>query len=148
MSKISDEFDQSKAQCSGEAITVTKGLSPTAAQLLRECHVGLPVWIRSPKSGTEFYSGFSRAKLYEGAAKGHFRTVSIREPGQVKGTRLFHLQSLLNFIERCEAAADTAGTGSAPVHLAAGVPIKKKTPAGTGVSKIPNPDNHERNRRC
>lgn len=77
--------------------------------LLSERHEGLPVWIRSPKSGTEHFTGFSRAKLYEGAAKGHFRSVSIREPGQIKGTRLFHLASILAFIERSEAAATTGG---------------------------------------
>ena len=67
------------------------------------------MWIRSPKRGVEFYSGFSRAKLYEGAGKGHFRSVSIREPGQTKGTRLFNLASILAFIEKCEqVAADAA----------------------------------------
>jgi hypothetical protein len=76
---------------------------------LAERQEGLPVWVRSPKSGTEHYTGFSRAKLYEGAAKGHFRSVSIREPGQIKGTRLFHLASILAFIERSEAEAVKGG---------------------------------------
>lgn len=71
--------------------------------LLAERQAGLPVWVRSPKSGTEHFCGFSRAKLYEGAAKAHFRSVSIREPGQIKGTRLFHLASILAFIEKNEA---------------------------------------------
>ena len=61
-----------------------------------------PVWVRSPKKGLEFYTGLSRAKLYQGAADGHFRSVSIREPGQTKGTRLFHLGSILRYIESCE----------------------------------------------
>lgn len=80
--------------------------------LLAERHAGLPVWVRSPKSGTEHYCGFSRAKLYEGAAKGNFRSVSIRESGQIKGTRLFLLSgknSILAFIERCETAAAAEG---------------------------------------
>lgn len=72
---------------------------------LAERQGAYPVWVRSPKSGTEFYTGFSRAKLYEGAGKGHFRSVSIREPGAVKGTRLFLLSSILDFIAKCEAAA-------------------------------------------
>jgi hypothetical protein len=75
-------------------------------ELLGESLHRLPVWVRPPKAGVEFYSGFSRAKLYEGAARGHFRSVSIREPGQVKGTRLFNLQSILHFIERVEAEAN------------------------------------------
>src|SRR4051812_32036126 len=64
-------------------------LAPKARELLTERTDGLPVWIRAPKFGQEFYTGFSRAKLYEGAGKRYFRSVSIREPGQIKGTRLF-----------------------------------------------------------
>jgi len=85
-----------------QAQPTTRPVPAKARELLQDQSNGLPVWIRSPKQGVEFYSGFSRAKLYEGAGKGHFRSVSIREPGQVKGTRLFHLQSILDFIARCE----------------------------------------------
>ncbi len=74
-----------------------------AAELAAERDGHLPVWVRAPKCGHEFYSGCSRAKLYEWAAKGFIRSVSIREPGQIKGVRLFHLASILAFIERCEA---------------------------------------------
>ena len=83
----------------------TRPMPAKARELLNDQANGLPVWIRSPKTGPEHYTGFSRAKLYEGAGKGHFRSVSIREPGQVKGTRLFHLQSILDFIARCEQQA-------------------------------------------
>jgi hypothetical protein len=71
-------------------------------QLACERDGDLPVWVRAPKCGREFYSGCSRPKLYEWAAKGHIRSVSIREPGRIKGVRLFHLASILEFIERCE----------------------------------------------
>jgi hypothetical protein len=67
----------------------------------------LPVWIRAPKRGYEFYSGCSRPKLYEWATKGFIRSVSIREPGRIKGVRLFHLASILAFIERCEVDAQS-----------------------------------------
>lgn len=82
---------------------VRRKLSVTAAELMAERQGQLPVWIRSPKSGPEHYSGFSRSKLYELAGDGKIRSVSIREPGQVKGVRLFHLASILDFIARCEA---------------------------------------------
>ncbi len=63
---------------------------------------GLPVWIRPPRNGgVEFYSGISRSKLYELAGKGQIETRSIREPGQIKGTRLFLLSSVLDFIANC-----------------------------------------------
>ena len=58
-----------------------------------------PTWIRAPKSGPEPHTGFSRAKLYELAGKGKIKSVSIRERGQMKGTRLFHLRSILEFID-------------------------------------------------
>src|ERR1035437_10030990 len=58
----------------------------------------LPVWIRPPKQGVEFYSGLSRAKLYELGGKGQIETRSLRDPGAIKGTRLFLLKSVLDFI--------------------------------------------------
>ena len=85
-------------------------LEDRLAALLAERDKGLPVWIRSPKSGAEHFSGFSRAKLYELAASGSIRSTSIREPGQIRGTRLFNLASILSFIERNEAAAAKGGS--------------------------------------
>ena len=76
-----------------------------AAQFISEREGNLPVWVRAPKRGHEFYTGCSRPKLYEWAAKGFIRSVSIREPGRVKGVRLFHLASIFAFIERCESSA-------------------------------------------
>jgi|ERR1035437_514481 hypothetical protein len=89
----------------GTSARQTRLLSPKAAELLNDRNGNLPCWVRSPKIGAEYFSGFSRAKLYELAAKNLIRSVSIREPGQVKGTRLFHLASILAFIEKCEQGA-------------------------------------------
>jgi len=85
-------------------------LEDRLAALLAERDKGLPVWIRSPKSGAEHFTGFSRAKLYALAGEGSIRSTSIREPGQIRGTRLFNLASILAFIERNEATA--AGKGA------------------------------------
>jgi hypothetical protein len=85
----------------------SKPIPAKARELLSEQRAGLPIWIRSPKQGVEFHSGLSRSKLYELAGYGHIRSVSIREPGQVKGTRLFHLQSVLDFVAKCEVQAGT-----------------------------------------
>ena len=90
---------------------VRRKLSTTAAELMEERQGQLPVWIRSPKSGPEHYAGFSRAKLYELAGDGKIRSVSIRAPGQVKGVRLFHLGSILDFVARCEATANAEAKG-------------------------------------
>ncbi len=65
---------------------------------------GLPVWIRAPARGHEHYTGLTRPKLYELAANGHIRTCCIHKPGRTRGMRLFHLASMLAFIEtHCEA---------------------------------------------
>jgi hypothetical protein len=84
----------------------TRVLARTS-ELLGDRQGTLPVWIRAPKGGPEYYSGFTRSKLYELDAKGRIRSTSIREPGQVKGTRLFNLQSILDFIESCETGQKT-----------------------------------------
>ena len=99
---MSTEIEQIEGN---QAQQTTRPVPAKARELLQDQSNGLPVWTRSPKQGVEFYTGFSRAKLYEAAGKGFIRSVSIRQPGQLKGTRLFHLQSILDFIERCEHQA-------------------------------------------
>lgn len=46
-----------------------------------------------------------------GDCNDHFR---LREPGQVKGTRLFNLASILAFIEKCEQGAADAAAKTTP----------------------------------
>jgi hypothetical protein len=94
----------------------TCSLRTRAAEFMADRDGVLPVWVRAPKHGHEFFSGCSRPKLYEWAGKGFIRSVSIREPGRIKGVRLFHLASILAFIERCEmeAKSDLNDTGKQP----------------------------------
>lgn len=92
-------------------------LAPKARELLQDCNGSLPCWVRSPKTGVEFFCGFSRAKLYELAGKNLIRSVSIREPGAVKGTRLFHLGSILTYIEKCETEASAASAEEKAAQL-------------------------------
>jgi hypothetical protein len=87
-------------------MTAISNAEERANELLRERNGPLPVWVRPPKAGAEFYSGFSRSKLYQLTATGKIRSVSIREPGQTKGTRLFELRSILDFIEKQAAGAE------------------------------------------
>jgi hypothetical protein len=68
----------------------------------------LPRWIRAPRKGQEYWTGFSRSKLYELAKDGKIRSVSIREAGHEKGTRLFELRSILEFIDAQYNAAQKA----------------------------------------
>lgn len=59
----------------------------------------LPVWVRAPVRGKEYFSGLTRSKLYQLAGENKIRSVSIRAPGQLRGTRLFELRSILGFLE-------------------------------------------------
>lgn len=99
-----------------------RSLRASANEILNDRAGQLPVWIRPPKQGVEFYSGFSRAKLYQLAALGHIVSRSIRQPGQTKGTRLFLLSSILTFIDGCEPVSPRAiatVTATATVPMAA-----------------------------
>jgi hypothetical protein len=67
--------------------------------LLAERGGHLPIWLRAPRSGPEHFTGLSRAKLYELSGKGRIRSISIREPGQIRGVRLFELAPIIKLIE-------------------------------------------------
>jgi hypothetical protein len=60
----------------------------------------LPEYVRAPSRGQEYFSGVGRSKLYQLANEGKIRSISLREGAQKKGTRLFHLRSVLDYIER------------------------------------------------
>jgi len=93
--------DTFAALSSGKVIAVNISdnlVQARATHFVSERNGDLPVWVRAPKRGREFYSGCSRPKLYEWRGKGFIHSVSIREPGRIKGVRLFHLASILGFI--------------------------------------------------
>jgi hypothetical protein len=77
-------------------------IAPSIENRLAEHHRGLPVWIRAPKTGQEYYTGLTRAKLYEMAGRGLIRSFSLRDPGCLKGCRFFHLHSILEYLDRVE----------------------------------------------
>lgn len=96
-----NEINKSEYENGGDfAVPERRRLSPTSDELLAERGDDLPVWIRAPKRGHEHYSGLSRAKLYQLATGGLIKSSSLREPGQVKGTRLFLLSSILGYITK------------------------------------------------
>jgi hypothetical protein len=68
-------------------------------KLLKERKGMVPVWVRAPSIGPEFFSGFTRAKLYQLSAAGLIESRSIKEPGKERGCRLFNLRSILEYIE-------------------------------------------------
>jgi hypothetical protein len=78
-------------------------------------------WIRLPSPGSVCpYSGLKRTQInglvLPCAANGHkppVRSVSLRKPGGVKGTRLIHLQSLLDYLAGLEAQQIAAATTAA-----------------------------------
>ena len=81
-------------------------LTERARELLKRTDGAMPVWIRPPITGMDFWCGLTRAKLYVLAAQGNIRSVSLREPGQIRGCRLFHLKSIFDYFERCERGTE------------------------------------------
>lgn len=77
-----------------------RSLLPRLQDILSQRQGSLPVWVRAPAQGYEYYSGLSRAKLYELAKMGLIKTASLRAAGQLKAVRLFHLGSILHYIEQ------------------------------------------------
>ena len=102
----------------GRQQAAKRSVSPDLEDRLSERQGQFPVWIRCPVSGQEFYTGFTRAKLYELAGRGHIRSVSIREPGHIKGCRLFHLRSILDFVARLEREANEAAQAAEQISTA------------------------------
>jgi hypothetical protein len=101
-------IDETGRPRNGEKTDKARALSPRLLELIKERDGLLPVWVRAPVTGPEHYTGFTRAKLYELTADRKIRSVSIRDPGQVRGVRLFNLASILEFIDLCEQSADTS----------------------------------------
>jgi len=56
-----------------------------------------PEWLRIPEAVRLF--GISRAKFYDLISKGRIKSVSLRERGQTKGTRLLSYDSIHDYLE-------------------------------------------------
>lgn len=84
-----------------------RSLLPTPVERLRELSsIGaclLPVWVRPPVTGVEHYCGLSRSKLYALASAGKIRSISVADEGRERGCRLFHLQSILDYLNSFES---------------------------------------------
>ena len=91
----------------GSNQTRKRGLSPRVSEIVSQRDGTLPVWVRAPVVGVEHFSGLTRAKLYQLAGDGKIRSVSLREPGSIKGCRLFHLRSILDYYDSMERAMRT-----------------------------------------
>ena len=71
------------------------------------------------------FSGLGHARLYQllnGPARPFVRVASLREPGAKRGTRLFHVGDLLNYLDRlaAEQAGDSKDQSSADVQTGGG----------------------------
>ena len=79
--------------------------APVAAPASAASTPSQPEFIRLQKSGPCPFTGLTRSKLYElispnedNGFKPPVKSVSLRKPGQTKGTRLIVLQSLLDYL--------------------------------------------------
>ena len=81
--------------------------APVAAPASAASTHSQPEYIRLPKSGPCPITGLTRSKLYDlispsedNGFKPPVKSVSLRKPGQIKGTRLIVRQSLLDYLYR------------------------------------------------
>ena len=81
--------------------------SPVAAPASATSTTSEREFLRLPKSGQCPITGLTRSKLYDlispnedNGFKPPVKSVSLRKPGQIKGTRLIVLQSLLDYLYR------------------------------------------------
>jgi hypothetical protein len=93
--------------------------APVAAPASAALTHSQPEYIRLPKSGPCPITGLTRSKLYDlispnedNGFKPPVTSVSLRKPGQTKGTRLIVLQSLLDYLRgEVEAFQQSIGRG-------------------------------------
>jgi len=89
-----------------------------------------PVWVRAPKPGqVEYFSGLGRGKMYQAEALGLIKTASLKPPGAIRGVKLFHLESLLKYVESCTTATSNL------ISPHAAVPIDDHRVRGTRQTK-------------
>ncbi len=81
---------------------------PLAYPLLRKQGLGMEVPYNTPTDSTQLWLrdkravqrfSISRTKLFKLAKEGRIRSVSLREPGTSRGTRLFCVKSIEAYIE-------------------------------------------------
>jgi len=66
--------------------------------------VSTPEYIRLPRQGdAEPRTGLSRSVLHRLCVEGKVKSVSLRDEGKQRGTRLVHLPSLLSYLEGLSA---------------------------------------------
>lgn len=57
-------------------------------------------WMKAPKRGYCPTTGLTRTALYRLGRRGKIKTASIREPGASRGNRLYHLGSILAYLDQ------------------------------------------------
>jgi hypothetical protein len=78
----------------------TAGSTTDPIRVADNTHAGLRAeFVRLPKpSSTCPITGLSRSGMWNLIAHGHVKSVCLRQKGAAKGTRLVHLQSLLDYL--------------------------------------------------
>ena len=97
MNTVGTVGTMNNTQLAHQKLEIVTGIETTPA-------VAYPIWIRIPRNGNCPITGLSKAKLYQ-LISGHnppVRSVVLKEGDQTRGTRLIHLQSLLDYIASFE----------------------------------------------
>lgn len=71
-------------------------------------------WFKAPVKGHCLETGLTRAAFYQLATTGKIRTACIKKPGAIRGCRLFHLGSILAFLDTTAEESAAREENSAP----------------------------------
>ncbi len=71
----------------------------------KSVYASKPEWLRIQQASALF--GVGRTKLYELIGSGRIKTVSMRERGQTRGTRLISYDSLSEYLESQASGGDS-----------------------------------------
>lgn len=72
--------------------------APDCGKLIVRPRMALPEWIRPPRK-TCYHTGLSRSWIYKLITSGRVHSKCLRKNAAIHGSRLIHLQSLLDYIE-------------------------------------------------
>jgi len=88
--------------------------APVTIQITSGGNAHRPEWVRLVPTGQPCpWSSLSRSTLWNLIQTGAIRSVVLRRPGNLRGARLIHLQSLLDYLESLPTGTEESEIGKA-----------------------------------
>lgn len=97
-------------------------LPPNLRAALAVADLSCAEWMRLPPPRSRCrLTGLARTSLIEHGERGAFKMITVRAPGSMRGIRLIHRQSLLDWLARLDAEQNRPTQGTMASDEAGGV---------------------------